>query len=131
LRFPGAKSHRGFIGVAAAAGYRMTGGERAQLTEVPLSYFPRQQQGLQQAYRIKESAWTATMNAEALGQSIQADVFHLYSVKEGAVYGSVLFNYFVVGAPASEWRVQIPGSIGNMEITGQNIGHEWRREGNV
>lgn len=131
LRFPGAKSHRGFIGVAAAAGYRMTGGERAQLTEVPLSYFPRQQQGLQQAYRIKESAWTATMNAEALGQSIQADVFHLYSVKEGAVYGSVLFNYFVVGAPASEWRVQIPESIGNMEITGQNIGHEWRREGNV
>lgn len=131
LRFPGAKSHRGFIGVAAAAGYRMSSGERTQLTEVPLSYFPRQQQGLQQAYRIKETSWKATMNAEALGQSIQADVFHLYSVKEGAVYGSVLFNYFVVGAPANEWRVQIPESIGNMEITGQNIGHEWRREGNV
>lgn len=131
LRFPGTKSHRGFIGVAAAAGYRMSSSERTQLTEIPLSYFPRQQQGLQQAYRIKQSDWMATMNAEALGQSIQADVFHLYSVKEGAVYGSVLFNYFVVGAPASEWRVQIPESIGNMEITGQNIGHEWRREGNI
>ena len=131
LRFPGVKSHRGFIGVVAAAGYRMSSGERTHLTEVPLSYFPKQSVGLQQAYRIKESAWAATMNAEALGQSIQADVFHLYSVKEGAVYGSVLFNYFVVGAPSSEWRVQIPEAIGNIEITGQNIGHEWRREGNV
>lgn len=131
LQFPNAKSHRGFIGVAAVPGYRLTGGERKNLTEVPLSYFPKQSASLQQAYRIKESAWSATMNAEALGQSVQADVFHLYSVKEGAVYGSVLFNYYVVGAPASEWRVQIPGAIGNIEITGQNIGHEWRREGNV
>jgi len=40
-----------------------------------------------------------------LGQSVQADVFHLYSLKEGVVYGSVLFNYFVVGAPANEWRI--------------------------
>ena len=131
LQFPNAKSHRGFIGVAAVPGYRLGGGERKNLTEVPLSYFPKQSAGLQQAYRIKESIWSATMNAEALGQSVQADVFHLYSVKEGAVYGSVLFNYFVVGAPANEWRVQIPESIGNIEITGQNIGHEWRREGNV
>jgi hypothetical protein len=130
LRFPGVKSQRGFIGVTAAAGYRMSGGERSSLSEVPLSYFPKQTSGLQQAYRIKDSNWQATMNAEALGQSVQADVFHLYSVKEGAVYGSVLFNYFVVGAPASEWRVEIPESIGNIDITGQNIGHEWRREGN-
>lgn len=131
LQFPNAKSHRGFIGVAAVPGYRLNSGARNNLTEVPLSYFPKQSAGLQQAYRIKESAWSATMNAEALGQSVQADVFHLYSVKEGAVYGSVLFNYFVVGAPANEWRVQIPEAIGNIEITGQNIGHEWRREGNV
>jgi hypothetical protein len=131
LQFPHAKSHRGFIGVAAVPGFRISGGERKNLSEVPLSYFPKQSAGLQQAYRIKESAWSAAMNAEALGQSVQADVFHLYSVKEGAVYGSVLFNYFVVGAPASEWRVQIPEAIGNIEITGQNIGHEWRREGNV
>lgn len=131
LRFPRVKSHRGFIGVVAAAGYRMSSGERVHLTEVPLSYFPKQTTGLQQAYRIKESKWSATINAEALGQSILADVFHLYSVKEGAVYGSVVFNYFVVGAPATEWRVQVPEAIGNIEITGQNIGHEWRREGNV
>ncbi|MFY7817710.1 MAG: hypothetical protein ACOVRB_05025 [Akkermansiaceae bacterium] len=131
LQFPNAKSHRGFIGVVTVPGFRISGGQRKNLAEVPLSYFPKQSNGLQQSYRIKESAWSATMNVEALGQSVQADVFHLYSVKEGAVYGSVLFNYFVVGAPASEWRVQIPKAIGNIEITGQNIGHEWRREGNV
>ncbi len=68
---------------------------------------------------------------EALGQSIQADVFHLYSLKAGAVYGSVLMNYFVVGAPATEWRISVPEGIGNIDVTGQNVGRDWRREGNT
>lgn len=131
LRFPQAKSQRGFIGVAVAAGYRVLPKTNEMLTEIPLSYFPAQVEGLQQSYRMREAKWSSVMMVEALGQSVQADVFHLYSVKEGAVYGSVLFNYFVVGAPATEWRVEVPESIGNIDITGQNISHEWRREGNV
>ena len=31
----------------------------------------------------------AALRLEALGQSVQADVFHLYSLIEGAVYASV------------------------------------------
>jgi len=131
LLYPTAKSHRGFIGVVTAAGYRIVPGPLANLAEVPLSFFPKQVPGLQQTYRIREGEWSAKMTVEALGQSIQADVFHLYSVKEGAVYGSILFNYFVVGAPATEWRVQVPKEVGNIEITGQNVGHEWSRAENV
>ena len=77
--------------------------------------------GLQQAFRIKQAEWSATMSVEALGQSLQADVFHLYSLKEGVVYGSVLLNYFVVGAPANEWRIELPEGIGNVEVTGQQV----------
>ncbi len=130
LRFPGAKSVRGHVGAVAAPGFRFTTAQDEHLVEVPLNYFPKQVAGLQQTWRLREPEWTATLNIEALGQSVQADVFHLYSLKEGVVYGSVLLNYFVVGAPANEWRIEVPESVGNIDVTGQNVRRDWRREGN-
>jgi hypothetical protein len=130
LRFPGAKSVRGSIGVVSTSGFRLVPAAAEQLTEEPLSYFPRQTPGLEQAWRLRDPGWAATMRVEALGQSVQADVFHLYSIKEGVVYGSVLVNYFVVGAPATEWRVEVPASVGNIDVVGQNVQRDWRREGN-
>ena len=130
LKFPGAKSVRGHIGAVATPGYRLVPAKVEKLVEVPLSYFPKQTAGLQQAWRLRESDWSAELRVEALGQSIQADAFHLYSIKEGIVYGSVLLNYFVVGAPASEWRIEVPESVGNIDVVGQNVRRDWRREGN-
>jgi hypothetical protein len=130
LTFPGAKSVRGQVGAVSAPGYRLVPLANERLVEVPLSFFPRQTPGLQQAWRLREPDWTAAVRLEALGQSVQADVFHLYSLKEGVVYGSVLFNYFVVGAPASEWRIEVPESVGNIEVVGQDVRRDWRREGN-
>ena len=57
------------------------------------------------------------LRVEALGQSVQADVFHLYALKEGAATASVLLNFFVVGAPASEWRLAVPPGVGNLDVT--------------
>ncbi|BCU76186.1 hypothetical protein [Luteolibacter sp. LG18] len=131
LGFPGVKSRRGFVGVISAAGFRVTPAKTAALAEVPLTFFPKQAQGLQQAFRLRDAAWSASMKIEALGQNVQADVFHLYSLKAGAAYGSVLVNYFVVGAPATEWRISIPEGVGNIDVTGQNVGKDWRREGTV
>ncbi len=130
LLFPGAKSVRGHIGVVSTPGFRILPGKTDKLVEMPLAYFPNQVPGLQQAFRLREAGWSATLNVEALGQSVQADVFHLYSLKEGVVYGSVLFNYFVVGAPAGEWRIEVPESAGNIDVVGQNVRRDWRREGN-
>ncbi len=129
LRYPGAKSVRGHIGAVATPGYRLAPATVERLVEVPLSYFPQQTAGLQQAWRLRESDWTIALKVEALGQSVQADVFHLYTVKEGVVYGSVLLNYFVVGAPATEWRLSVPPEAGNIDVTGQNVRRDWRREG--
>lgn len=129
LRFPGAKSIRGHIGVVSTPGYRIVPAKVDRLVEVPLSYFPQQTAGLQQAWRLRESEWAAAVRVEALGQSVQADVFHLYSIKEGVVYGSVLFNYFVIGAPATEWRIEVPPTVGNIDVVGQNVRRDWRREG--
>ncbi len=130
IRFPGAKSVRGNIGVVSTPGYRLVPAKVEQLTEVPISYFPTQTAGLQQAWRMRDPEWAADVRVEALGQSVQADVFHLYSIKEGIVYGSVLLNYFVVGAPATEWRLEVPASVGDIDVVGQNVQRDWRREGN-
>jgi len=129
LRFPGAKSVRGHVGAVSTPGFRIVPSRVDQLVEVPLSYFPRQTAGLQQAWRLRDPEWSADTRVEALGQSVQADVFHLYSIKEGIVYGSVLINYFVVGAPATEWRIEVPRSVGNIDVLGQNVQRDWRRDG--
>ena len=131
LGFPGVKSRRGYIGAVAAAGYRLTAGKTTGVAEVPVTFFPKKTNGLQQAFRLREDTWTVGLAVEALGQSIQADVFHLYSLKAGAVYGSVLMNFFVVGAPATEWRISVPEEIGNIDVTGQSVGRDWRRDGNT
>lgn len=131
LEFPEAASVRGHVGVVAVPGYRLVPTTSENLVEIPLSYFPRQTAGLQQAWRIKEKNWSVVMSIEVLGQSIEADVFHLYSIKEGLVQASVLINYFVVGAPASEWTIRVPEGAGNLDVVGQNVRRDWRREGDA
>ena len=128
LGFPGVKSRRGYIGAVTAAGYRLTAGKTAGVAEVPVTFFPKKTNGLQQAFRLREDTWTVGLAVEALGQSIHADVFHLYSLKAGAVYGSVLMNFFVVGAPATEWKISVPEGIGNIDVSGQNVGRDWRHD---
>ncbi len=131
LGFPGVKSRRGYVGAVAAAGYRLVAGKTSGVAEVPITFFPKKTAGLQQSFRLREGDWQVGLSVEALGQSVQADVFHLYSLKAGAASGSVLINYFVVGAPANQWRISVPDGIGNIDVTGQNVGRDWRREGNV
>lgn len=131
LGYPGVKSRRGYIGAVSAAGYRLTAGATSGVAEVPVTFFPKKTPGLQQAFRLREDVWKVDLKVEALGQSIQADVFHLYSLKSGAVYGSILMNFFVVGAPATEWQISVPEGIGNIDVTGQNVGRDWRRDGNT
>ena len=127
LTYPNVKSVRGHVGVKSAPGYRITTGSITKLVEIPQAYFPVRIEGLQQTYRIREENWNGMVNIEALDQSVQADVFHLYSLKEGTAYGSVLLNYFVVGAPVNEWKLNIPPEIGNIVIDGQNV-RDWTRD---
>ncbi len=58
---------------------------------------------------------------------MQADVFHLYSLKEGIAYGSVLIDYAIIGSPVSEWRIAVPAEVGNLAIESQNV-QSWRRD---
>ncbi len=121
LSYPDANSVRGDIGVVGAPGFRIAVGETDLLVEKPLSYFPKPTAHLQQAFRIREEGWSATMQIELLEKSVQADLFHLYSLSEGTAYGSVLANYFITGAPVSELRLTVPENLGNVTVEGKDV----------
>lgn len=128
LGFPGVKTTRGFVGVAATPGFRPTPGKLEGLAETPPAYFPRQTPGLQHAYRIRDGVWKARFDVTALGQNVQADLFHLHTLREGMETVSVLVNFFTAGSPSSEWRFEVPEGSGNLLIDGQGV-RAWRREG--
>ena len=127
IAYPDAKSVRGDIGIVSAPGFRVSTGQTDLLVEKPLSYFPKPSAHLQQAFRIREPGWSATMQVELLDRSVQSDVFHLYSLSQETVYGSALINYFVTGAPVSEWKIAVPETMGNVMVDGRNV-RTWRRE---
>ncbi len=129
LEYPGAKSVRGDIGVASVPGYRIVVGTVDKLSEKPVSYFPLKVPRLQQAFRIRERDWSGSVMIERLEQSVQADLFHLYSLKDQTAYASVVLNYFITGAPVTEWRVDVPEEAGNISVEGQDV-RTWRREEN-
>ncbi len=128
MEYPEAKTVRGDIGIVGAPGFRIAIAETNLLVEKPLSYFPKGSRDLQQAFRIREPNWSATMHIELLERSVQSDVFHLYSLSEETVYGSALINYFVAGSPVSQWTINVPQKLENLVVDGQDI-RAWRRDG--
>jgi hypothetical protein len=128
IDFKDAKAVRGDIGIVGAPGFRIVPASVEMLVEKPLSNFPTPIPHLQQAFRIREPNWTASMQVESLDRSVQADVFHLYSLSQGTVYGSALVNYFITGAPTSELQLTVPAVLANVTVDGQDI-RTWRRDG--
>ena len=95
-----AKSTRGHLAVSADAGFRLTPDRTVALTDIATAFFPRKVTGIQAAFRLSEPAWEAALRVERLPQSIQADVFHLFSIGEGVAYGSSTMNFLISGALA-------------------------------
>ena len=124
-----AKSVRGFVGVSADTGFRLTAERTQALTEIATAFFPKQLAGIQSAFRLSESDWQATMRVERLPQTVQADVFHLFSIGEGIAYGSSVMNYVVSGAPVSVFRVELSDEYFNVEFTGKDI-RNWEKTTN-
>lgn len=121
-----AKSARGFVGVSADNGFRVTPGRTRSLTEIATAFFPNQPAGIQAAFRLSDPDWQATMHVERLPQTVQADVFHLFSIGQGIAYGSSVMDYIVSGAPVSEFHVGLPREYLNVEFTGEGI-RSWEK----
>jgi len=120
------RSVRGNLGVTADTGFRLTPSVTSGLTELATAFFPKRLAGLQVSFRITEPAWQVGLTVERMAQSIQADVFHLFSVGEGIAYGSSLLNYVVSGAPVSVIEVELSAEYFNVEFTGKNV-RNWQK----
>ncbi len=121
LSFPGDTSVGGEVGVSAVPGFRVSPEKVEGLAEMPLARLLKRGKNVQQAFRVKAENWSAEMRVTALKQNIQADTFHLYSLKEGRAYVSVLFNFFVTGAPVHEWRFKLPEGGEHIEVSGSDV----------
>ena len=117
---------RGHVAVAADAGFRLTAERTQGLTEIATAFFPRKVAGIQAAFRLSDPAWQATLRVERLPQTVQADVFHLFSIGEGIAYGSSVMNYVVSGAPVSAFKVELSDEYFNVEFTGKDI-RNWQK----
>jgi hypothetical protein len=121
-----AKSVRGHIAVGADPGFRLTPERTQALTEIATAFFPRKVSGIQAAFRLSDAAWQAAVRVERLPQTVQADVFHLFSIGEGIAYGSSLVNYVVSGAPVAAFKVELSDEYFNVEFTGKDI-RNWQK----
>lgn len=125
-----ARSIRGHVAVSSDPGLRLTPERTRGLTDIATAFFPRKIAGIQTAFRITDPAWEASLRIERLPQSIQADVFHLFSIGEGIAYGSSTMNFFVSGAPVSSFEVSLSDEYFNVEFTGKDLRGNWQRTTN-
>lgn len=125
-----AKSTRGHVAVSADAGFRLTPERTQALTDIATAFFPRKLAGIQAAFRLTDPAWSAALRVERLPQSVQADVFHLFSIGEGIAYGSSTMNFFIAGAPVSSFLVALSDEYFNVEFTGKDVRNNWQRTTN-
>jgi hypothetical protein len=126
IEIPRAKSVRGHVGVSSDPGFRLTPERTSGLTDIATAFFPRKVNGIQAAFRLSDPAWEAAMRVERLPQTVQADVFHLFSIGEGIAYGSSVMNYEISGAPVSSFRVELSNEFYNVEFTGKDI-RNWQK----
>jgi hypothetical protein len=121
-----AKSVRGFVAACSDPGFRLAPQRTDSLTEIATAFFPRKIAGIQAAFRLNDPAWLATLRVDRLPQTMQADVFHLFSIGEGIAYGSSVINYVVSGAPVSAFKIELSDEYFNVEFTGKDI-RNWQK----
>jgi hypothetical protein len=125
----GAKSVRGFVGLSADAGFRLTPERTESLNEIATAFFPRKTTGLQTAFRLADGVWAAAIRVERLPQTVQAEALHLFSIGEGVAYGSSVLNYVVSGAPVSAFQIELSDEYFNVEFAGKDI-RNWQKTTN-
>lgn len=121
-----AKSTRGYVGVSADAGFRLTPERVEGLTEIATAFFPKKLADIQAGFRLSDASWTATMRVERLPQTVQAESFHLFSIGEGIAYGSSTMNFLVSGAPISTFHLQLSDEYFNVEFAGKDL-RNWQK----
>lgn len=129
LQVTGAKTHRGYVVVAAEAGIEIDDPQVENLREVHTASVPLRVAQAQFAYRFRQADWNLSLTARSKPTGIRAEVFHLQSIGEALAYGSATINYIVTGSPVDELRFSLPESLENVEFVGNDVRRWIRQDG--
>lgn len=124
----GAKSERGYIVIATEGGVQLPRPETEGLRNVHTGSIPMRVANAQLAYRFRSGDWSLRVQPTTKPASILVEAFHLVSIGEGVAYCSVVFNYFITGAPVDELRFTVPETLGDVEFVGSDVRSTRREE---
>ncbi len=130
LKVRGARSERGYVVLRAEKGVRLRENKTEGLTDVHTASVPFRTPDAQRAYRFKDPGWDLQVLVEQADAAIHAEMFHLVSVGEGALYGSVTLTCRIEGAPVRRFVIKVPTAYQNVDFTGRDI-RGWEREGDL
>lgn len=128
LAVQGAKNERGYIAIGADQGVQLDVPKTEGLREVHTGSIPMRISNAQFAYRFREKGWSLEMPAREKPAGIRAEAFHLVSLGEGVLYGSVVVTYFITGAPVDELHFRVPEKLQNVEFVSRDV-RRWSNEG--
>jgi len=106
---------------------------------VPVTSVPEGGAGLAYKFIVSDpvpalSPWKLVVTTEAIEPWVRAEVANWLTLNETLVSGRALVRYEIQNAPVKEFRLKIPATFRNVEITGADIrrrdqnGEEWRVE---
>jgi len=117
----GVGSERGYMVVTTERGVQIESLQPKNLREVHTGSVPMRISGAQFAYRFRDKGWSLVLLAHKKPASIRMESFHLASLGDGILYGTVAVNYFITGAPVDELFFRIPSRYENVEFIGSDV----------
>jgi hypothetical protein len=129
----------GYVVVSSEVGVQARTASFEGLTEVPVNTVPDGGAGLAYKFLSREpglatSPWKLVVGTETIESWVRAEVVNWITLGESLASGRALVRYEIQNAPVKEFRLKVPATFKNVEITGANIrrrdqnGEEWRVE---
>lgn len=125
-RVRGARSERGVLALAAAAGIEVEGRDASGLRPTPPAALPIKVADARAAWRLAEPGWTLVVRAVSRPAAMRAESFQLAVLGEGAVHGSLSVAYVITGAPIDELRFTVPAGLRDVEVVGADVAQTTR-----
>lgn len=126
----GAHAHRGHVLVAGDEGVDVAVPLVDGLREVHTGSVKVSVAGARFAYRFRDAAWSLALKADRRPSGVRAESFHVVSLGEQMVYGSVAVNYFISGAPVDTLTFTAPARLKHVEFVGADV-RRWKQEGDT
>ena len=117
VKIANARTYRGFISISSDEGLLTDLTDVVSLRKIPVASLPLRARNISSAWRFKDANWSAKLNVKKKKTAVYSELFHLYSLGENVVYGSVSITYHVSGAPVDSFKFKIPEYCKNVEFT--------------